>query len=251
MTVLYFSSTGNCLYVAKRLGGRLLSIPNCMEENLYEIEDTEVGIVFPVYGLCVPPFIAEFIGKLNVTCDYFFAVATYGFFPGAVCGQLRELSSANGRRFDYINRLKMAENCITFADMAKQQGDSDKQQHALAAIISDIGAKRAYVRPDSPLKRVTTKGHLKNYEFPTGVGITGELIVSDACVGCGICEKVCPMQNIHLTDGRPVFGKNCVSCGACLQNCPKTAIHHKREKSAARYRNPHVKLEELFSHPTR
>lgn len=247
MTVLYFSSTGNCLYAAKRIGGRLLSIPKCMEENLYKIEDAEVGIVFPVYGLCVPPFIAEFIGKLSVTCDYFFAVATYGFFPGAVCGQLRELAAANGRRFDYVNRLKMAENCITFADMARQQGDSDKQQRAIGAILDDIGARRVFVRSDSALHRMTTKGHLKNYEFPTGAGITDELTIGGGCVGCGTCEKVCPMKNIRLTDGRPVFGKNCVSCGACLQNCPRAAIHHRREKSAARYRNPHIKLEELMA----
>ena len=31
MTVLYFSSTGNCLYIAKRIGGKILSIPGCIQ----------------------------------------------------------------------------------------------------------------------------------------------------------------------------------------------------------------------------
>ncbi len=246
MTVLYFSSTGNSLYLAKRIGGTALPVPACMREERFAFEDGVIGIVFPVYGLCVPPFLAEFIQKLRVECGYFFAVATYGFFPGAVCGQLRELAAANGRRFDYINRVKMAENCVTFSDMAKQEGDSEKQQRAIAALLADLGEKKAFVRPDSFFHRLMTKNHLKNYEFPTGAGVTDRITVSGECAGCGACERFCPMQNISLADGRPVFGQTCVSCGACLQNCPRNAIHHRDEKSAARYRNPHVTAAELM-----
>ena len=49
MTVLYFSSTGNSLYIAKRIGGKLISIPEYMHKEVFYIEDSEVGIVFPVY----------------------------------------------------------------------------------------------------------------------------------------------------------------------------------------------------------
>ena len=51
MKTLYFSSTGNCLYVAKCLGGECLSIPKLIKQGIYEIKDDVVGIVFPVYGL--------------------------------------------------------------------------------------------------------------------------------------------------------------------------------------------------------
>lgn len=33
MTICYFTATGNSLYVAKRIGGTLLSIPKLMKEN--------------------------------------------------------------------------------------------------------------------------------------------------------------------------------------------------------------------------
>lgn len=246
MTVLYFSSTGNNLYVAKKIGGERLSIPQLIENNQYEFEDDCIGIVFPVYGLCVPPYIEEYLRKLSVTCNYLFAIATYGFFSGAICGQINSISLKNHRNFDYINKLKMAENCITFSDMAKQKGDSEKQHKALKQIIEDIKARKKYIRPDSILGKITTSQHLKNYEFPTGVGITEEITIGDACVGCGICEKVCPMNNINIKNGIPSFEKNCISCGGCIQNCPNNAIHHKKEKSVARYRNPHVKVEELM-----
>ena len=65
-------------------------------------------------------------------------------------------------------------------------------------------------------------------------------------MACGICTKVCPMKNINIKDAHPAFGKNCVSCGACLQDCPRNAMLHMKEKSPARYRNPHVSHEELM-----
>lgn len=47
---------------------------------------------------------------------------------------------------------------------------------------------------------------------------------TDACIGCGICEKLCPSKNIQIKDGKPIFGKDCVGCMACAFNCPKDAI---------------------------
>ena len=105
MTVLYFSSTGNSLYIAKRIGGKLLSIPGCIHKEIFDIEDTEVGIVFPVYGLCVPPFIMDFIKNASIRTSYLFAVATYGFFPGAVCGQLSGLMTKKKCPSRYIRLL--------------------------------------------------------------------------------------------------------------------------------------------------
>ena len=246
MTTLYFSSTGNCLYVAKKLGGKNLPIPSCIKNGIYEVKDDIVGIIFPVYGLLIPPFIEEYIKKISVECDYFFAVATYGFFPGGITSLLREIRTSNGHRFDYINRLKMAENCITFSDMKSQTGDSEKERLSIQRICEDIREKRKYIRPDTCIHRFLSRSHMKKYEFETGTGITKDLTINKSCTGCGICEKICPMSNIHIDKGRPRFDGTCVSCGSCIQNCPSNAIHHNGEKSSARYRHPQITLDELL-----
>ena len=49
-------------------------------------------------------------------------------------------------------------------------------------------------------------------------------VKKDKCVSCGRCEKLCPMANIEMKDGLPVFGKNCIGCTACSFNCPEDAI---------------------------
>lgn len=48
--------------------------------------------------------------------------------------------------------------------------------------------------------------------------------VTDECVGCGKCEKICPQANITIKDGKAEFGKNCVGCMGCAFSCPKDAV---------------------------
>ncbi|WKY43258.1 4Fe-4S dicluster domain-containing protein [Eubacteriaceae bacterium ES2] len=56
-------------------------------------------------------------------------------------------------------------------------------------------------------------------------------VVSDACIACGKCEKVCPvlaisMKNVAEGKGKAEIDQNiCLGCGVCVRNCPKNAIH--------------------------
>ena len=44
MKILYFTGTGNCLAVAKKFNAELLSIPQMLNSNIYDIEADTVGI---------------------------------------------------------------------------------------------------------------------------------------------------------------------------------------------------------------
>lgn len=50
--------------------------------------------------------------------------------------------------------------------------------------------------------------------------------VTDACVGCGKCEKLCPLNNIKLIDKKPIWNNQCTHCMACIGNCPTEAIEY-------------------------
>ena len=43
------------------------------------------------------------------------------------------------------------------------------------------------------------------------------------CVKCGLCESLCPMSNIVISD-TVVYGDKCTMCYRCFANCPKQAI---------------------------
>ena len=72
MKILYFTSTGNNLYIAKNLGGELLSIPQLIKGNAYDFEDDAIGIIFPVFYANAPKIVREFIDKASFKTDYLF-----------------------------------------------------------------------------------------------------------------------------------------------------------------------------------
>ena len=68
---------------------------------------------------------------------------------------------------------------------------------------------------------------------------TKPFTVSNACISCGKCEAVCPLGNIHLENGRPVWGSRCTHCMACLSSCPTEAIDYGRStRGKRRYQCP-------------
>lgn len=52
MKKLYFTGTGNCLHVARQIGGELLSIPQLMKKEVIEIED-DAAQQYTVNDACV------------------------------------------------------------------------------------------------------------------------------------------------------------------------------------------------------
>ena len=73
---------------------------------------------------------------------------------------------------------------------------------------------------------------------------TKYFVVNDGCIGCGLCEKKCPVQAIKMRDGKPVWIKEqCTMCLGCLHRCPKFAIQYgKKTAKHGQYRNPNVKI---------
>lgn len=248
MTILYFTSTGNSLYAAKQIGGTLISIPQAGKQGNFQFEDDAIGLVFPVYGLCVPPLVEEFIAKAVLKTDYLFGILTYGFYAGAALGQLAQLGEKNGLHFSYLNTWKTVENYLPGFDMAKEQRKfTETQQKALDAVVEDIRKRRAWQKHNSMLDRFMTWTHKKHYAYSCGQGLTGQYQITESCRGCKICAQVCPMDNIRIENNRPAFANQCISCLACTQNCPENAIRLTTEKSQTRYRCPEVTLQELIS----
>lgn len=48
--------------------------------------------------------------------------------------------------------------------------------------------------------------------------------ITEKCVGCGKCEKVCPQRCIKPGTPFEIAGEHCLHCGACFESCPVKAI---------------------------
>lgn len=60
---------------------------------------------------------------------------------------------------------------------------------------------------------------------------------SDGCVGCGVCRKVCPCNNITFEEKRPVWNHSCLGCNACVVYCPTKSIQFQTPEAYAQLNN--------------
>lgn len=51
-------------------------------------------------------------------------------------------------------------------------------------------------------------------------------INTERCIGCGACQRLCPMGYLTVEDGtaRIMERRRCISCGHCVGTCPKQAV---------------------------
>lgn len=259
MKTLYFTATGNSLYIAKSIGGELLSIPQMIKEGTYEFTDEKIGIVFPLHAWGVPSYIVEFLKKATFNCDYLFAVTTYGIYSGAVAKHLTDIATEAGFSFAYINRIKMVDNYLPTFDMKKEIENEPKKEieKQLAAVKADIKASKKWILKENFLQKATfnyMKGRenkpfnekrLKVHVY--GEGIDNYIKVEESCNGCGLCARVCPVDNIQVNkeNGTIALSDKCFMCMACVHHCPQNAIHINGEVNGNRYRNRHVSLQEI------
>ncbi len=100
---------------------------------------------------------------------------------------------------------------------------------------------------------MTEKAIAKSIEAPQSLGLE-KLMLSfdktyktiDKCNGCGICEKVCPVDNIIMEKGKPVWQNQCENCIACYSWCPNKAIEGGPVQNGYYYRNTEMKTLDIM-----
>lgn len=261
--VLYFTGTGNCLYVARQLAGKegeILSIPQLMHKKQFEIEADEIGLVYPIYGHMPPYMVREFIKKAQLKAEYKFAVLTYGMRKCNAVEIWDGISRKAGNVFDYIGTIVMVDNWLPNFDMNEQMKIDKHIPENLAKITSDLSNRRRWHEPVTQEEREQHEGFMSLSGLDPEVGFLMKadrsFRVTDDCIHCGICTYVCPRGNYQLTGQGVKMQGDCEFCFACIQNCPQRAIQFKKNEDGtwpdgseknpnARYRNENVSLMEL------
>lgn len=261
--VLYFTGTGNCLYVARQLAGKegeILSIPQLMRKKQFEIEADEIGLVYPIYGHMPPNMVREFIKKAQLKAEYKFAVLTYGMRKCNAVEIWDGISRKAGNVFDYIGTIVMVDNWLPNFDMNDQMKIDKHIPENLAKITSDLSNRRRWHEPVTQEEREQHEGFMSLTGLDPEVGFLMKadrsFRVTDDCIHCGICTYVCPRGNYELTGQGVKMQGDCEFCFACIQNCPQRAIQFKKNEDGtwpdgseknpnARYRNENVSLMDL------
>ncbi|BEP30251.1 EFR1 family ferrodoxin [Helicovermis profundi] len=250
MKIFYFTSTGNNLYVAKKLvkeiGGELYSIPKMLKEKNFKFEADKIGFVIPVYYMGTPRIVKEFLTKVELKSDYIFSIMTYGNMAGASTINFKKFAEREKIKISYGNELLMVDNYLPMFDMEEQIKKIPKKNidENLEKIVNDIRSLKEFVVSENVGEKVITTIMQFYYKQNKG-NVDKKFIVNDNCTSCKICEKVCPVDNI-IVKGKPEFMHHCDECLACIHMCPVNAITLKKEKGSTRFRNSHVQLAEII-----
>lgn len=261
--IFYFTGTGNCLYVARQLtddNTELLSIPKLVNQEALNFEADEIGLVYPIYGHMPPYMVRQFLKKAKLKADYTFAVLTFGARKCNAVEILDGITRKDGYRFNYISTLMMVDNWLPNFDMNEQVKMDKHIPENLAAIKNDINSRKHWMQPVSQEEREMHAGFMAYTGLDPEVGFLKRsekyFVVTDRCIGCGVCTDVCPRGNYSLTSNGVKTEGDCEFCFACIQNCPQKAIKFAKieddpllangEKNPeARYRNEHVSLMDI------
>lgn len=252
--IFYFSSTGNSLYVAKRLKEKiedteLISIPKAYNDNVFEYNCKKAIIIFPLHSFGLPIIVDKFIAKLKLNKDaYIFAVQiTGGGTSSNSFIEIKELLGNNNLKLSNSMEIKYISNYIRAgrnANMERAQVALDNNEWKVDKLIQEI--KQEEVEEISENKNLLYSVFYKAWRDKYK-NKDKKFNVNDDCIGCSICEKICPVKNIKLSEKKPIWSGECVDCMACINNCPRNAINiGKSTIKKNRYKNPYIKLEELI-----
>lgn len=235
--VLYFSATGNTEFIARELAKRLGDSCVNLLERVRTNDHTPLHsnkpfvICAPVYVCEMPRFLTKYLKEQTFegSRDVYFI-----FTSGGYCGISGTLAKKMFKAKKMIYRghaeFKMPRNYVandSYPMLEKPEIEERIKNcyKQLVQVGDDILAGRALKARHVflfetlitvPFNPIWCKYKLKAKQF----------YAKPTCLGCGKCEKVCPLNNIRLEDKKPVWGDKCTHCMACIGNCPTSAIEY-------------------------
>lgn len=235
--ILYFSSTGNSLYIAQRLqnamGGQIKYIPNYDGDGS---EFSRIILVTPVYSYGMPSFVYDIIPRLSKTAELMI-IQNYGGMVGGADYFTYQYAKEQGLNIKAVYLLKMPENYTLTFTVPKFYINSTLKSvdKRIDSVIDSINSGD-YRIP----KKCKTKQDVYLKNKSNWYRIAEDFSVADTCIKCGKCISVCPVDNICLNNGKIVFSNKCVACLGCYHRCPQKAIVYKGKNKKDRYLNPYV-----------
>jgi NAD-dependent dihydropyrimidine dehydrogenase PreA subunit len=266
--IYYFSGTGNSFAVgrdlATKLDGKLTSMLSLAKQDTVDTDAEVVGFVFPFYDFRAPEIVDDFVKKIrNIDSKYVFAVSTYGFMRLKGMKKFGKTVQAQGGKLSAGFAVKMPHNGIAWETQTeeKQKELFDSWNKKVDVIVDCVTERKEGIIETSNmftdffLSGLFIKATPKLLSLAKQVILKGWkslVFVSDEkCDGCGVCAKVCLMNNISIADDKPSWGDNCLVCFACLQWCPKEAIQLGNVTAKQkRYHHPEVKITDIMKQKT-
>ena len=248
--VLYFTGTGNSRHIAERiahaLGDELVSLNDRIKAGDITplIANDRIVLAAPTYAWRIPRIVRDHLlqTELRGARETWF-VMDCGSEIGNAAKYNRALCREKGLTYMGTTQIVMPENFIAMFNAPKVEEARQivaKAGPFIDRSIASIKTGQMFAPPRKNLYDRIVSSAVNPIFYPLFVKAK-PFTASDACIGCGKCETLCPLNNITLQNARPVWSSNCTQCMACICYCPTKAIEYGK-KSAGK---PRYHFEEL------
>ena len=243
--VLYFTGTGNSRHIAERIAHALNDTLISLNDRIKSGDITPLAVngrlvlVMPTYAWRIPRIVRDHLlrTELRGARETWF-VMDCGSEIGNAAGYNRQLAAQKRLQYMGTAQIIMPENYIAMFNAPRnEQARSivEQAEPALQKVLAQLRAGQEFPPPRENLYDRFMSGPV-NPVFYRFFVKADAFRATDACIGCGKCVELCPLNNIHLENSKPVWGKNCTHCMACICYCPKEAIEYgKKSKGKPRY----------------
>lgn len=236
MIGIYFSGTGNTKHcietflAAYKNGIKMYSLEEPKTIQALK-KNKDIILAYPIQYSNLPKIVRDFIvtnqdlwkGK------QVYIIATMGLFSGDGAGLSARLLKKYGAKVVGGVHIKMPD-CIGDVKALKRPLEENKE----LVMKAELKLKKAAMdlREGHPSKeglgifyhaaglfgqRLYFYNKTKNYSNKLSIAL-------EKCIGCGICQKGCPMHNIEIKNKKAEALGKCTMCYRCVNNCPKQAI---------------------------
>lgn len=243
--ILYFSGTGNSAYVARKISDAV----NDEVQNLFErlrshnyesiISDQPWVVVTPTYAWRIPGIVSDWLSKTKlIGSRKIYFVMTCGDSIGNAGLYLKRLCNTIDMKYMGCARIVMPENYIAMFKTPEKEEAKQIIRQAEPSINKVCEALKSNIPFGD--NKVTFAGKLcsgvVNKTFYPMFVHADKFSVKNTCISCKKCVTLCPMENIRIKDGKPIWGKSCTHCMACICHCPAEAIEYgKHSRGLPRY----------------
>ena len=235
MIGIYLSGTGNTEHCIRKLVYLLdesaQAVPMEQKEAVHLLSQHDfIVFAYPVQFSNVPVMVKDFIKAnpdlwqdKNVLC-----VATMGLFSGDGAGCSARLLKKYGAEIVGGLHIRMPDSVCDVKLLKKSPKENQEiireADRKIEKCAEEI-RKGRYPRNGLHLynriagllcQRLWYYGRTKNY--------SDKLKISNVCIGCGLCTRLCPTNNLTLENGKATAGKHCTMCYRCISLCPAKAI---------------------------
>ena len=243
--ILCFSGTGNSRYIAERIAEALQDeiVDLNVKIKAADYAPIRVGedivLVTPTYAWRIPQIVSAWLTKVELlSAKRIWFVMDCGSEIGNAAKYNQELAAQKALTYMGTAQIVMPENYIALFSAPDKQEAKAIVENAKPAIRSIIDCIRNGMEFPAPRNNLYDRfmSSAVNPIFYKKIVKADAFTVSDACIGCGKCVQLCPLNNIRLDKDKPVWGSNCTHCMACICYCPKEAIEYgKRSVGKPRY----------------